>query len=305
MAREPKTQEDWMLHAINIHGAFFEAWCRHIVESTVGCTLSYHNYPVEWPERTAQMRGDETELDIRADVREGDALITLLIECKKNNPELTEWVFFPKRQVRDDEPSQVYALNTVPDAASHWSVTPRFERFRWASPVAEDGRETRGNYLDLKNEARKTRTSNDAISSAARQVCTAYRAITHQESSSAQNRLPVLEGPALLTHYRWQRFVPIIVTTANLHLCEFDAADVSPITGELPWEQARLRKVNHLRYDYPLPPALQWEQLPGDKPYMADPSWREPYVRQRVIVVNAIAFQPLLKSIRDGVQLEA
>ena len=35
-------------------------------------------------------------LDIRAELKKDDRVLTLLVECKKNNPELVNWVFFPK-----------------------------------------------------------------------------------------------------------------------------------------------------------------------------------------------------------------
>lgn len=99
MTTEPQSQDDWTIQSINIHGAFFEAWCRDVVSRVPGWALTYYKYPVEWPRFHGYLRGQETSLDLRADCWSGHNRVSLLIECKNRNPELTEWVFFPKRHV--------------------------------------------------------------------------------------------------------------------------------------------------------------------------------------------------------------
>src|SRR5450759_452410 len=138
----PKSQDDWTIHAINIHGAFLEAWCRDLVDRVPGWSLRYYNYPVEW-------LSDETSLDVRADCQIGLQRISLLIECKKNNPDLTEWVFFRKRRVFTGSPSSLFHLGLQIDAAGRVTVgEAAFRGFPLMSVVAEDGRETRGNYVE-------------------------------------------------------------------------------------------------------------------------------------------------------------
>jgi len=31
---DPTTDADWTIHALNIHGAFFERWCRRVIAKT-------------------------------------------------------------------------------------------------------------------------------------------------------------------------------------------------------------------------------------------------------------------------------
>ena len=46
---EPSTDEEWTIHAINIHGLFFERWCQDIISKSNTWRVRYVNYPVEFP----------------------------------------------------------------------------------------------------------------------------------------------------------------------------------------------------------------------------------------------------------------
>ncbi len=279
----PASDHDWTIRALNIHGAFFEAWCRDLVDRVPGWSLRYYNYPVDW-------LGDESALDVRADSQVGLQRLSFLIECKKNNPDLTEWVFFRKRRVFTASPTPVYHAQLIVNAEG--AVSPgetSFRGFPWTSVVAEDGRETRGNYRAYKKDD-KTKTSNRDITEAARQVCLAYRAITGEETRSAGRSI---DKSMINTYPRWLIFVPIIVTTARLHVCDFQPPDVDPKTGELPLDRAKLTEVTHLRFEYPMPRSLQWDAMPP-KPGDDLPDWSEPMTRQWVGIVNAAYFEPFL-----------
>ncbi|MBK1987489.1 hypothetical protein A0J48_008055 [Sphaerospermopsis aphanizomenoides BCCUSP55] len=43
------------------------------------------------------MKSKESALDIWVELSNQDEVYAFLIECKKNNPELANWIFFPKR----------------------------------------------------------------------------------------------------------------------------------------------------------------------------------------------------------------
>jgi hypothetical protein len=189
--RAPETQEEWMIHSINIHGSFFEAWCRDIVSRVSGWSLAYYHYPVEWPEFNGFVRGHESSLDLRADWRSGNDRVALLIECKQRNPDLTEWVFFRQRGIYTATPTPAFQLNLNVDAAGRVTVDHGVTGpFPWTSVVADGGRETRGDYVAYK-KGDKTRTTSHAIDDAARQVCLAYRAIVREKGRTAARTIPV------------------------------------------------------------------------------------------------------------------
>ncbi len=279
----PESEKDWTVHAINIHGAFFEAWCRDLVDRIPGWSLAYYKYPVKWG-------SEASELDVRADLQVGLTRVSLLIECKKGNPELTEWVFLRKRRVFTATPSLVANLQLEVDAAGRVRLaTSAMKGFPWMSTVADDGRETRKDYRRYTDMGTKTKTSSTAIYDAAKQVSIAYRAIVSEESSRANRQVPeviVAHTPRDLV------FLPVIVTTARLHVCDFDPKDVDPASGELPWDRAALTEVTHLRYEFTLPAALQW---PTESLGQGDfPDWTEPGIRQWIGVVNSAYFERFL-----------
>src|SRR5260370_28635020 len=136
--RQPQSDLDWTIHAINIHGAFLEAWCRELVGRVRGWSLRYYKYPVSWQDESS---------DVRADTQAGLFRLSLLIECKKANPELTNWVFLRKRRVAANPLSMVANLKLQVDAAGRVGLAARtFEPFPWTSAIADDARETRGDY---------------------------------------------------------------------------------------------------------------------------------------------------------------
>lgn len=274
---------------MNIHGAFLEAKCRDLVESVQGWHLASYKYPVNW-------QGESSELDVRADAQHGLTRVSLLIECKKNNRELTEWVFLRKRRVFTATPSMVVHLRLQVDAAGRLGLARRaMEAFPWMSVVADDGRETRGDYRTFRDRRLKTKTANSAIYDAARQVSLAYRAIVTEESRKANGAI----HESMIPYYpRTLVFVPLIVTTARLHVCDFDPKDVDPASGELPWAKAALTEVAHLRYEFTLPASLQWptdDLGPGDFP-----DWTEPGIRQWIGIVNSAYFEAFLQHYADN-----
>jgi hypothetical protein len=229
-----QTQHDWTIHSINIHGLFFERWCQQAVAEAEGWTLDAVNYPVEFPPPNGPWRGKESALDIRASRGEPDNRLCLLIECKKNNPEFVDWVFFPKSRERATLHFNVSQVaNTFREAPDQdWDTVTGISQSRSRFVIADEARETRGNYLELKKDSgNKTKTSNHAIQEAANQVSLAKQAVLHEDAQICKrlkNLSPHVQPP-------WKRklYFPAIVTTARLFVCEFDSTAVNPATGEI------------------------------------------------------------------------
>ncbi len=233
--KPPETENDWAIQAINIHGGFFERWCRRQIYKASPWKVRSVNYPVEFPPQSGTM----SALDIRAELPVGRHLLTLCIECKKNNPDFVDWVFFPH-----DRPTRDVLVSHIvnrPYSASHWHVNGGVISLHGAElPMTDEGRETRGQYLARKG-GDKTKTSNAAISDASRQVALATQAIATEEIAFSS----ALRGHSAQPAYERQIFLPIIVTTAQLYLCDFDVDDVDPTTGTIELEKASLRPRVH------------------------------------------------------------
>lgn len=125
--------------------------------------------------------------------------------------------------------------------------------------IADEARETRANYLKLRNTGDKTKTSNKAIQEAAYQVSLAKQAVLHEEAKICEhlkNLSPQVQPP-------WKRklYFPVIVITARLFVCEFDSRAVNPATGEINTTDAALSECGSIVFEFTLPRHLQMAPL--------------------------------------------
>jgi hypothetical protein len=290
----PQTQHDWTVHSINIHGIFFERWCQHIVAEADGWNLDAVNYPVEFPPPNGPWRGKESTLDIRASRDIDDNRICLLIECKKNNPEFVDWIFFQKPSVRSSKEFIVTEVgNTLRDPpAQGWNTASVLRHLTSTFPVADEARETRANYLEWKKLGNKTKTSNSAIQDASYQVSLAKQAIVREDGQISEElgRSSTSAAPP----WRKKLYFPTIVTTASLFVCEFDPKEVDPGTGEIVPVGAKIAPRETVVFEYPLPRHLQFS------PVNMGTSYREGIVdlftRLHIMVVQSRHFSTFLRT---------
>jgi hypothetical protein len=180
--KAPMTEDEWRTKAINIHGVFFEHWCRSAIHAAPGWITKTAGYPVEFPPPNGPIRGEESCLDIRADYMSGDCILTLLIECKKNNPEFVDWVFFPT----SNQPSNIVIVTALEnqlcrEPGAGWKPQTVLMPTALDAVVAWEARETRSNH-DQYTKRDKTKTSNNAVSDAAFQITLATQAIALEEA---------------------------------------------------------------------------------------------------------------------------
>lgn len=249
----PTTNEEYAIQALTIHGAFFERKCQKIVHQAKDWSIRDTNYPVEY-------KGEVSNLDIWAERTYIPSRLLLPIECKKNNADFVDWIFFPRAAHRSSELYiQTIEVEPRPGLAGNWAIRQQLMRTKHDLIVADEARETKGNYLLIKQRQDRTKTSNTAITEAATQVAVASQSLIQQESQviqqiSAYNmENSIKEAPP---YYNLLCF-PVIVTTANLYTCEFQEEDIDLATGEIPFDKAKLIQRPYLFFNYPVPVALQ------------------------------------------------
>lgn len=253
----PQSPHDWTIHSINIHGIFFEKACRLIVSESSGWTLRSVNYPVEYPPARGPLRGNESKLDIRAESRDGNRLLTLLIECKKNNPKLVDWIFFPKPFASQRRPIVVHQLRNMAPNPPGWQSVGGLVSMVGDYEICDEAREAAGKYEEIskKNENERTKTANKAITEAADQIALATQAIVKEERRFSN--LMGSDTRSLAMPWAVQLVIPAIVTTARLFSCEFDPNEVNTTTGEIPYDKVQLIPRDLVIFEHALPPRLQ------------------------------------------------
>jgi hypothetical protein len=208
--------------------------------------------------------------------------INLVIECKKNNPIFTNWVFFkkfPKYIQKQD-----FLVTFSPE-----NEDPRYtvQSSQLSGYICSEGREVKQDYMNL-NGHDKTKTSNANIEDACYQVVLAAHSLIAEEFRPYMKRLDRQNN----VDFKLYLLFPMIVTTANLYLCNYQVSDVSIDKGEIPIEKMKLEKVSSLWYEYPIPPHLQLT----DKEWLVNSQFNRSdiYHRRYIYIVNSLEFQNAL-----------
>lgn len=293
----PISDSDWTIHSLNIQGTFFERLCQKIINDHSQWKVVSTNYPVAFPRHT--LVGEQSALDIYAQIEKKTILLTLLIECKKNNPEFINWVFFPHIKFTNQLKhfSGLLIANKLEDGTqNNWKTTTMLNpmiSLKW-TPTS-DAWETRGNYQQYKDNI-KTRTSNKAITDAAHQIAIATRCIFEEELDN--NKILCVKTAGVEMPYVHQIFIPVIVTTANLFICKFDPKNINPEFGEIPFTKAHLERQPYVLYEYPLP--VHFHSDPLDKAAVLKVKDKDFGKRMDILVVNSSNLPELLSKLADG-----
>jgi hypothetical protein len=267
----PATEEEWMTHVLNIHGTPFEHLCQYHLRQSSDWTFKSSRYPVEFPPSYSPLvsQTKTSELDLWGTCNPPGLKIELLVECKKNNPDYSDWIFFPVRYPTLPSLRTLEYLNRPWESGNSWApnqkilylVTPH------DIPTTDDGRETKGNYQARSQQSQNvrqrprdfTRTSNAAITDAANQIALATQALLHQERRNQE----ALAAGRVYPIPIWRHvFLPLVVTTARLWTCQFPADKVEITTGEIPLSEVQYQQHPYLFFTYALPPILQFHPAP-------------------------------------------
>lgn len=282
---EDYDNHNWTIHSLNIHGTFFQRMIASRLLEKERINNVILEYPVEYPAGSRGKRGEESRLDIYANFADRynrSRQVDLFIECKKANPEFVDWVFFPKFEGDYENRTVLIGITTTTIYENTPDIVFGNSRVGWDIPIADDARETRGDYKDV-SKGIKTKSSNASITEASYQVVLATHAIAEIEMSS-KLEADDIGSPVV--------FLPVIVTTANLFICEYDPADVSLDTGQIEIEKAKLQPIDKVIYRYPIPPHLQLELYGGNDSKVTNSATG--FSRRDILVMNSKKFDETL-----------
>ncbi len=288
----PTTEEEWKTHVLNIHGTPFEQLCEHHLRQSADWQFKSSRYPVEFPPSYSPLvsQTKNSELDLWGLCQSPGLQIELLVECKKNNPDYTDWVFFFTTNPAPLFPSIRTLSYRSPGAnpAVPWGA--HCETLYLApppnTPITSDGREIKGDYQtrsqqNQNNGKQLTKTSNAAITEAAYQIALATQALLHQERRNREASAPERFYP--MPPFR-HVFLPLIVTTATLWTCHFQADKVDIAHGVIPFNEVQYQQHPYLFCTYALPPILQFHPGENQWVYRTDAQW-EALARFSILVV--------------------
>jgi len=293
----PVSDSDWTIHSLNIQGTFFERWCQETIKKSRWDIIST-NYPVEFPPHNGPFTGEQSTLDIYAHLMKKTIQLTLLVECKKHNPNFIDWVFFEHTNIKRPKyfSSSLIANKLTDNTGNNWETSAMLApiiSLKWIP--TSDAWETRGNYSDYKKQD-KTKTSNAAINEAAHQIALATKAVFNEELKN--NKVLSVRTVGVEMPYAHQIFIPTIVTTAKLFTCKFNSKDVDEKSGEIPFSKVILKEQPYLLYEYPLP--VHFHSTPLDKVGVLKAGDKEFGTRMDILVVNSSKFSEFLSKLEKG-----
>lgn len=293
MEAPPQADDEWVVHALNIHGTFFERALAESVARRQPWRVVDTQVPVEFLGAEGRRR-ETSELDILAEAPWAAGMIKLAIEAKKNNPELSRWVFF-ESQVRGTLAFRVLDAKGSGDSFPRWFVSSGLvAALVKGSPIVDEGREVRGTYQGVKDQ-QKTRTAHNFIDEAAQQVATAVQSLAADYARRWARRPqdPGASGPD-----RHSLYVPAIVTTATVTLCSFDPCSIPLTSGEIDQNKASLTDVPWVLYEFRLPRHLQVPPLDWAKALLGIEA-HQAFNRMPIFVVQSAHVPEFLDNLRD------
>lgn len=293
----PISEEDWTIHSLNIQGTFFERWCQRSIKKSKW-NIESTNYPVEFPKHNGPFPGEQSTLDIYAQLEKKTILLTLLVECKKNNPEFINWVFFPSPNPKRLKhfTGSIIANKQTDGTNNRWEPNAMLGpmiSIDWVT--TGDAWETRGSYLSNK-AGDKTKTSNASITHAAHQISLATRALFDEEL--ANSKILSANSADAKMPYIHQILIPTIITTAKLYVCKFDPKNINTATGEIPYSKAKIEEQPYLLYEYPLP--VHFQSTPVDKVGVLKSGNKDFGSRMDILVVNSSHLKEFLSKLEKG-----
>lgn len=278
------------VQALNIAGSFFPRRCaKEFRRHPRTWQVIAEEYPVASP-RPGPKGSQASAADLIVVNPPGrGAIVCLGVECKKADPRFKEWVFF-KKFGGDNRFRHASLALTNPKVEQ----PIRLLREGNLIDLYDFGRELTGQYTkERQTETPSTKTTSQRIQDAAQQAALTVRSLAHE----LWTRIPDRKTKALdwATLNQWIHFVPLVLTTAKLLVCDFDAGNVDLQSGEISPESVTFEEKRFVLYDYPATGGLAfWSDDFEDLGKVADSF--DAFARMHVLFLQTSALGRLAES---------
>lgn len=203
----------------------------------------------------------ETSIDVVGFKTIGSGDFYLCIEAKKLNPQYIDWVFF-KQEVKSDvmnlilhtydSKAIVQLFTTVP---TNLFVANTYYEIR----NADDWKPTKHEVTDFTVALTNSKISGEYFKSEKTIIDQAARQIIEGTYGFILDKIieNIQKGEKVVSDNGNEIFIPIIVTNANLYICDFDQKDIDSISGHIRKDPI-FRKVDSVIYECATPKTVQF-----------------------------------------------
>jgi len=160
--------------------------------------------------------------------------ICFIIECKKADPALKDWIFFRRNENEAD--SVFFYRKKEKQTTDYISYNPIFE-------ICDRGLQ----IVSSKATNSFNNSNKDPIYNASIQANMGLKSIilNKQYFKNIMNNSPLIF------------YIPIVITTANLHICNTDNIDIDITTGTANSDKVEYTESQWIEYSVPIPEYLQ------------------------------------------------
>ncbi len=269
-------------------GIFFQISCAERLRK-IGWVISQIELPFTYPPSlNAGMVSEKTGvLDILSFNGNEKQSIVAVIECKQANKEFKAWIFFPFKNIEKIKIVQTVGGNDITPIRLFGLPINSVWSSKKSDFLHYDCRE-----ISLKD----SKISNEGRWRGAERIHTACNQVSHTFISliSQKNRR-FTQYPNLLDYLpksSKNNFFPIVITTAKLYSCEYDAENVS-LEGEIPLDKVKYTEMPWVIYEFPLPDYMQLSFLPDCRGILD--------IKRYVFIVNSEHLESFFKDLEKAV----
>jgi len=226
--------------------------------------------------------------------------IFLVIECKRANPDFKTWVFFPEYSLKGGESpmtfSRVLRHNDTVDMDSKVVWYDRINYNEKSIDYCYDALEVRldsdnGKSIVPKRVGKQKNTTNDEITKASNQATSGTLGFAIEERKFLKTA-----GREMRKKHQATLFIPVIVTTAALKVCDFEPQNVDISTGTLKTKGAQYRDVKWLIHQAPLEPGVPHTTF-AEPGYIKPENRQIGFSKEQIFVVQSESFKDFMDSI--------
>lgn len=271
----------------NETGFPFQQWCletiRNFDQEYGGWRYkAVSEWPFTYPPSSGPLLGVHSTVDIVAiRVVSGiseKTLLFLVIQCKRANNSIKNWIFL--KENKDKHP--VFIFSDVDEELNEKKFITRHLTFPDLGYPAVASFDYCNNVIEVNDKfSSVNRNQEEKVYKAIRQANLGIYALENKIPKYIEN----LTTDISLDSFRHFIFLPVVVTTANLYMADFDYKNVN--RGDISHQDVKYEEKKWLTYEFPLPDFIGYGKV-------------EPRVsieKRTTFIVNDRAFVDFLKGI--------
>jgi hypothetical protein len=259
---------------LNLTGFFFQDYCAAFLQSSDLGYLVRTEEPFTFPQSDGPILGRPGSIDVLAVYSDSKKSFCFSIECKRAIPSIKNWLFFKTRN--DGSRTWFLGKSNGPSGggAGHYGLL--LPQLNYANledyELCDHGIEINESFEQLnRNQEEKV-----------------YRSLLqahHGLVAAFVSMSPLLAEMCNRSEHPMY-YIPVVLTTANLYLAEFDPSDVNPDEGILHENHVRFTEKRWIEYEFGLPD------------YLADVKRGVSLSRRSTFIVNSRHMEAFFSGVR-------